>query len=158
MKDALDQLLFEVRRERRVAARERREERARNRHKIPDPEPQGKPDRWHPTVIVLILHSSGARIGLFTELHHEVHPEWIRYQPVESQDSPHHTLVVSGSSWFPQSGVERPDSDEETVALRDRLIELLNAQETEHHPSYPPGDDDSGGSEYETEPLPLLPG
>lgn len=147
MKDALDQLLFEVRRERRVASRERREERARNRHKIPPLEAQGKPERWKPCFTVLLVHSSGIPIGLFIELHHEVHPEWTRFQPAQSENPPHHTLVVSGSGWFSPTEVERPDSPEETIALRERFLELLNGQKAEYHPDDQVRSLDTGGSE-----------
>lgn len=158
MKDALDQLLYEVRRDRRIQARAKREERSRLRHRIPDPEAQGKPERWKPSVTVLIVHSNGVQLGLFLEFHHELHPEWTRYQPATAENSPHHTLVVSGRGWFSPERVDRPDSDQDTIALRERFIELLNGTQTQHNPLEEVDPDDSGGSAGEAGPLSLLAG
>lgn len=157
MKDALDQLLFEVRRERRVQARERREARAIARHKIPPPEAQGKPERWHATRYVLLLHISGAVLGIYQELHHEVHPEWRRLVPSQSFIWEAEE-TVEGSGWFPQEPVTHLETEVETIALRERFLELLNAAEAEHYPRRPAEDGDPRGSPNEAGPLSLLAG
>lgn len=155
MKDALDQLLLEVRRERRVAAREKREARARNRHKIPPPEAQGKIERWHQTRYVLLLHISGSVLGIYAELHHEKHPEWRRLIPSQSFTWEAEE-TVAGDGWFTREPVTHLETEVETVALRDRFLELLNAAESEHHSLSPLGSSSPGGFEDEAGALSLL--
>jgi hypothetical protein len=158
MRDILDDLIREIRREKRIANRAKREARARERSKIPHPpEPQGKPERWTPTVPVLLMHTSGVAIGIFTELHHEVHKDWRRFQPAPEGTSAHHTEIVSGTCWFQKEPVEHIETELETIALRERFLELLNAAETEYNPWAQIEHSDPGGSEGETGSLPILP-
>jgi hypothetical protein len=156
MRDILDDLIREIRREKRIANRARREARARARHKTPLPEPQGKPERWAPTVPVLLMHTSGVAIGIFTELHHEVHKEWRRFIPAPDGTSAHHTEIVSGTCWFYKETVEYTQTELETIALRERFLELLSAAEAEYNPWAQIEHSDPGGSEDEAGPLSLL--
>lgn len=157
MKDALDQLLSEVRRERRLASRAKREERARNRHKIPPPEAQGKAERWHQTRYVLLLHVSGAVLGIYAEFHHEVHPEWRRLVPSQSFTWEAEE-TVEGNGWFPREPVTHLETEVETDALRERFLELLNAAESEYNSFSPLGSPPPGGFEDEAGALSLLAG